>query len=71
MFYLSLKAWEEKSLPKSHLGWFYLVFSEGRATKGKNSIFSVHLTFNEKRDSRLRQFSLQSFGIGSSLFVAK
>ena len=23
IFYLSLKAWEEKSLPKSHLGWFY------------------------------------------------
>ena len=47
------------------------MFSEGKATKGKHSIFSVHLTFNEKRDSRLRQFSLQSFGIGSSLFVAK
>ena len=22
IFYLSIKAWEEKSLPKSHLGWF-------------------------------------------------
>ena len=33
IFYLSLKAWEEKSLPKSHLGWFYLVFGEGKATK--------------------------------------
>ena len=33
IFYLSIKAWEEKSLPKSHLGWFYLVFGEGKATK--------------------------------------
>ena len=47
------------------------MFSEGKATKGKSTIFPVHLTFNEKRDSRLRRFSLQSFGIGSSLFVAK
>ena len=33
IFYLSIKAWEEKSLPKSHLGWFFLVFDEGRAEK--------------------------------------
>ena len=39
IFYLSLKAWEEISLPKSHLGWFYLVFSEGKATKGKIQFF--------------------------------
>ena len=39
MFYLSLKAWEEKSLPKSHLGWSFLVFGEGKATKEDMSIF--------------------------------
>ena len=33
IFYLSIKAWEEKSLPKSHLGWFFLVFDEGKAAK--------------------------------------
>ena len=36
IFYLSIKAWEEKFLPKSHLGWFFLVFGEGK---------TVHLTF--------------------------
>ena len=39
IFYLSIKAWEEKSLPKSHLGWFFLVFGEGKATKENISIF--------------------------------
>jgi len=39
IFYLSIKAWEEKSLPKSHLGWFFLVFHEGKATKENMSIF--------------------------------
>ena len=39
IFYLSIKAWEEKSLPKSHLGWFSLVFGEGKATKENISIF--------------------------------
>ena len=39
IFYLSIKAWEEKSLPKSHLGWFFLVFGEGEATKENMSIF--------------------------------
>ena len=39
IFYLSVKAWEEKHLPKSHLGWFFLVFSEGKATKKNMSIF--------------------------------
>ena len=34
IFFLSIKAWEEKkSLPKSHLGCFFLVFGEGKATK--------------------------------------
>ena len=33
IFYLSIKAWEEKYLPKSHLGWFFLVFGEGKVTK--------------------------------------
>ena len=32
MFYLSIIL-GEKSLPKSHLGWFFLVFSEGKETK--------------------------------------
>ena len=40
IFYLSIKDWEEKSLPKSHLGWFFLVFGEGKATKENMSIFS-------------------------------
>ena len=39
IFYLSIKAWEEKSLPKSQLGWFFLVFYEGKATKENISIF--------------------------------
>ena len=39
IFYLSTKAWEEKSLPKSHLGWFFLVFGKGKATKENMSIF--------------------------------
>ena len=33
IFYLSIKAWKEKSLPKCHLGWFFLVFDEGKAAK--------------------------------------
>ena len=32
IFYLSINAWEEKSLPKSYLGRFFLVFREGKAT---------------------------------------
>ena len=39
IFYLSIKAWEEKSLFKSHLRWFFLVFGEGKATKENMSIF--------------------------------
>ena len=39
IFYLSIETWEEKSLPKSHLGWFFLVFGEGKATKETMSIF--------------------------------
>ena len=39
IFYISIKAWEEKSLPKSHLGCFFLVFGEGKATKENMSIF--------------------------------
>ena len=39
IFYLSIRAWEEKSLPKSLLGWFFLVFGEGKATKENMSIF--------------------------------
>ena len=39
IFYLSIKAWEEKSFPKSLLGWFFLVFGEGKATKEDMSIF--------------------------------
>ena len=44
IFYLSIKAWEEKSLPKSHLGLFFLVFGEGKATK-KISQFFGSVTF--------------------------
>ena len=39
IFHLFIKSWEEKSLPKSHLGWFFLVFDEGKATKENISIF--------------------------------
>ena len=39
IFYLSIKAWEELSLSKSHLGRFFLAFGEGKATKGNMSIF--------------------------------
>ena len=39
IFYLSIKAGEEKSSPKSHLGWFFLVFGEGKTTKENMSIF--------------------------------
>ena len=39
IFYLSIKAWEEKSLPKSYLGCFYIVFGKGKATKENMSIF--------------------------------
>ena len=39
IFYLSIKAWEEKCLTKSHLGWFFLVFGEGKVTKENISIF--------------------------------
>ena len=45
IFYLSMKAWEEKSLPTSHLGWFFLVFGEGNATKENIAFFLVDLTF--------------------------
>ena len=33
IFYLFSFAWKEKPLPKSHLGWFFLVFDEGKAAK--------------------------------------
>ena len=46
IFYLSIKTWEEKSLPKSHLGWFLLVFHDKKIDKRKYVNFLVHLTFN-------------------------
>ena len=39
IFYLSIKAWEEKSLPRFHLGWFFLVFDEGKAAKENIQFF--------------------------------
>ena len=39
IFNLSIKAWDEKSLPKSNLECFFLVFGEGEATKENISIF--------------------------------
>ena len=39
IFHLSIQAWEDKSLPKSHLGCFFLVFGEGKVTKENISIF--------------------------------
>ena len=39
IFYLCIKVWEEKPLPKSHLGWFFLVFGECKATKENMSVF--------------------------------
>ena len=35
IFYLSIKAWEEKFLPKSHLGWFFLAgLPRARSARG-------------------------------------
>ena len=46
IFYLSIKAWEDKSLPKSHLGCFFSVLGEGKVTQENiNFNFLVHLTF--------------------------
>ena len=39
IFHLSFNAWEEKYLPKSHLGWFFLAFGEDKAAKENISIF--------------------------------
>ena len=39
IFYLSIKGLGRKSFPKSHLGWFFLVFGEGKAAKEDMSIF--------------------------------
>ena len=51
IFYLSVKAWKEKSLPKSHLAWFFLVFGEGKATKENMSIFGLPLmVFDTEND---------------------
>ena len=46
IFYLSIKAWEEKSLPKSHLEWFFLVFGVDKATKENMSIFRFSWPLN-------------------------
>ena len=47
IFYLSIKAWKEKSLPKSHLGWFFLCLVKVKRQKKINYVnFLVHLTFN-------------------------
>ena len=51
IFYLSIKAWEEKSLPKSYLGWFFLVFGEGKATKENISIFWFIWPLNQNFNS--------------------
>ena len=55
--YLFIKAWKEKSLPKSHLGWFFLVFGEGKATTKNISIFwfiwPLTILFKEERDPEL------------------
>ena len=40
IFHLSIKAWEEKSLPKPHLGWFFSLFGEGKVTKENISILT-------------------------------
>ena len=34
-----MKAWEERYLPKSHLGLFFLVFGDGKETKENIAIF--------------------------------
>ena len=41
IFYPSRKPWGGKSVPKSPLGWFFLVFGEGKATKENSSIFWI------------------------------
>ena len=48
IFYVSIKAWEEISLPKTQLGWSFLVFGEGKATKENISIFWFIWPLNEK-----------------------
>ena len=50
-FYLSIRAWEEKSLPESYLGCFYIVFGEGKATKENMSIFWFIWPLISKRQS--------------------
>ena len=43
-----MNAWEENSLPKSHLEWFFLVFVEGKATKEIILMFWFILPLSEK-----------------------
>ena len=52
IFFLSIKAWEEKSLPKSHLGWFFSVFGEVFGS------FEIHLTFDTIFVPRLPGFQV-------------
>ena len=63
IFYLSIKAYQEKSLPKSHLGWFFLVFGESKATKVNISIFWFIWLLNHILlfNSKLRSNSVSSF----------
>ena len=42
-FYLSIKAWEEKSFPKSHLGWFFLCLVK---VKRQKKIFQFFGSFD-------------------------
>ena len=67
IFYLSLKAWEEKSLPTSHLGWFFLVFGEGKVTKENISIFWFIWPLKTLTNYLKRSFSYRGATLWNSL----
>ena len=67
IFYLSIKAWEEKSLPTSHLGWFFLVFGEGKVTKENISIFWFIWPLKTLTNYLKRSFSYRGATLWNSL----
>ena len=67
IFYLSIKAWEEKSFPTSHLGWFFLVFGEGKVTKENISIFWFIWPLKTLTNYLKRSFSYRGATLWNSL----
>ena len=45
IFYPPRKPWEGKSVPKSQLGWLFLEFGKGKATKENSAIFWFDFKF--------------------------